>query len=45
MKWLKDEEFIKSNTYNEFLIKNQFYSLGKTGSVNRINNFNNVFNI
>ena len=45
MEWLKKEEFIKPQTYQKLIEKNQFYTLDKSETSNRMNNFNNVFNI
>ena len=45
MNWLIANKFIKPQTYQKLIEKNQFYSLSKSESNTRMNNFNNVFNI
>src|SRR5699024_9801967 len=44
-KWLLKNGFITEKIHQEISIKNGFYSLDKSKSGARINNFNNIFDI
>ena len=43
MDWLYENKLISEKVFNDFKIKNQFYSLSKCSPVSRENNFNNIF--
>lgn len=43
--WIWKRNLISEKTYNLILDKNGFYSLGKSTTPERENNFNNIFNI
>ena len=45
MKWLFDNDFINEKTFDSFNIKGQFYSLKKATTLQRENNFNNLFKL
>lgn len=45
MEWLLKNEFISQNIYNDFIIKNQFYSLKKVNTKERENKFDVHFNL
>jgi len=45
IEWLFKKKYINAKSYEEFKIKGGFYSLGKATSIDRENNFNNIFNI
>jgi len=45
MEWLKNENYISVVKYDDFINKENFRSLSKSYSVQRMNNFNLIFNL
>lgn len=43
MKWLFEKQYINEKTFDSFYTKGQFYSINKSTTSQRENNFNNIF--